>query len=715
MKRTRQEKIRLGLFFVLICCFFAVTVARLAHLQVLLYPTYSEIVDKQSSGTVSIPASRGIIYDRNGRIVTKNVTKLSLYAYPTDMRELKQVAAYLERLFNFEPGSAIKRYGLSIKRFRWIRRMLDDALAGTIATEAPAGLLLRKERQREYPYGIIGKQVIGFTDIDNQGKSGVELSFDSVLSGKPGWADIRRDGLRNTFRVNEQALVKPQPGRSLVLTIDWDLQEIVEEELRQGVDKHNAKSGMAVFLNCNTGEVLAMAHYDILEKDPQRPVKLRVVSDQFEPGSVLKAFTAVGVIEEGLVEYDDSVFCEQGKWKVGRRILHDDKELGWLTFRQVMELSSNIGIAKYATMQGGEGLLETLRRFGLGQKTEVGLPGETAGRLAKPSRWSDYNVAALAMGHSVAVNALQMANGFAAIANGGTLYRPQIILGQVDDQGNLASRCRPEVISQALSRVCADTLAAILRGVVENGTAEPVNSSAVSIAGKTGTAQIPDISNRRYFWNKYMASFAGFFPYEKPMVAGIVIFEDPQPVHYGGWTAGPVFRRIAERYGIQHPDLFTAPQRMLAENSDRFENTTEVPDLLGRLLNQAEALARQRGLKVRCGGNEGTVIWQFPSADRLAFEDDEILVVVSGESTDGITMVDLCGLSIRKASAFLARFGIEFMVTGNGRVVRQSITPGETIGQGRFCRLECRPATGGKNKAERTDRATGAGRDERQS
>jgi len=704
MKRTRQEKLRLGLLFVVVCCFFASIAARLVHLQIILSPVYSEIVQKQSSGTVPIPASRGLVYDRNGKVVANNVYKCSLYAYPRDNSELKQVASYVEKLFDLASGSAIRKYGLGVKRFRWIKRMLDDGMAERIASEAPPGLLLRKETQREYPYDLIGKQLLGFTNIDNEGMAGVEMSFDSILAGRPGLADIRRDGLRNTYRVEERALVKPEPGQSLVLTLDWDLQEIVEEELQKGLIEHNAKSGMAVFLNCNNGEVLAMAHFDPDEKDPSKPVKLRAVSDQFEPGSVLKAFTAVGVIEENLVDYGDSIFCEEGKWKVGGRTLHDDKEHGWLSFRQVMELSSNIGIAKYAIMQGGEGLMETLERFGLGRKTCVGLPGEADGVLAKPSRWSDYNIAALAMGHSVAVSALQLASGFAAIGNGGLLYRPQIILGFVDRQGSLINRRCPESIGRALSESAADTLASILRGVVEQGTAEIVNSSVVSIAGKTGTAQIPDLKNKGYFWNRYTASFAGFFPHEQPLIAGIVVYEDPQPVHYGGWTAGPVFRAVAERYAILHPDLFTAPQRMLAESSDKFQNTSEVPSLVGRNVDQAVAIAAQKGLELRANDSSGIVVWQYPAADRLVFEGHQVLAIVTEESSGGIKLPDLCGLSIRQASAFLKRFGIKFRIQGNGRVVKQSIKPGDRVNDQSMCWLECLPHKGGSYKAQRADK-----------
>ncbi|UCD64706.1 MAG: PASTA domain-containing protein [Candidatus Zixiibacteriota bacterium] len=691
MKRSRQEKLRLGLLFVLVCFFFAVTVARLVHLQIFLSPQYSEIVRRQSSGTVAIPASRGIVYDRNGKVVANNVSRFSLYSYPRDDTELREVARYLEKCFSLKPASAARKYGLESRRFRWIKRHLDDDLARRIASEAPGGLFLREETQREYPFGLIGKQILGFTDIDNAGRAGVELSYDSLLAGRKGWADIRRDGLRNTYRVTEKALVKPEPGQSMVLTVDWNLQEIVEEELRQGLDEFGAKSAQAVFLDCHTGQVLAAAHYDPREKDAHRPVKLRAVSDMFEPGSVLKAFTAVGVIEDSVIDFSDSIYCEEGKWRVGRRVLHDDKEHGWLRFREVMELSSNIGIAKCALMQGGERLFETLARFRLGQKTNIGLPGETGGLLRKPSRWSDYNTSALAMGHSVAVTAIQLASGFAAIANGGKLYRPGLVLGTVDARGSLASESRPEMLGQVLTRATADTLASILRGVVESGTADAANSTVVSIAGKTGTAQIPNPVTKGYYWNHYMASFAGFFPCERPLLAGVIVYEDPQPIHYGGYTAGVSFRRVAERYSLLYPDLFTAPHRMLTETSDRLQNTTEVPNLVGRELAQAQAMAAERGLKVRANSGDGTVIWQFPPPDRLSFDDDEILVMLSGEQAAENRMFNLKGLSIREVSAVLRESGVKYVVQGRGRVVSQSIRPGAIVRDGTVCRLKCRP------------------------
>lgn len=692
MHRTRTERIRLSVLFALVCVFFAIVTARLVHLQVVLHPEYSERVRRQSEGTVEIPAERGVIYDRNGRIVANNVKRESLYAYPVSQSELERSARYLEELFHLRKGTARKRFGLEVNRFRWIERHLDDQLASHIEETAPPGLFLRDEMQRVYPYGLVGKQIVGFTNIDNLGQSGIEMTWDSLLAGKEGKADIRRDGLRNLYRVKEQALLKPQPGQSLVLTIDWSLQEIFERELRIGVEEFNAKAGMGAFIDCRSGEILAMAHYDPREENPDKPFKLRAISDQFEPGSSFKAVTAAALLDAGLIDFADSIYCEEGLWRMERGgPLRDDKEHGNLTFREIMELSSNIGIAKYAIEFGGENLYEAAKKFGFGQNYNIGLAAEERGTVASSRLWADRAVASLAMGHAVAVNCLQMANAFAAIANGGELLQPHLVLCCVNQEHKVTRRFEREVIRKVMEGTSADSLKSFLRGVVERGTATKVNSQAVAIAGKTGTAQVPDLVNHRYYWNKFIGSFAGFFPYEKPMIAGIVMLVEPKPIHYGGHTAGPVFRRTAEQYMILNPDLFEVSGQLLAEQSDGHDGTVETPNLVGKNLAGASAAAKKRGVTLRANREEGIVVWQYPPADRLMFAEDEIVVVVESPVETGFVMADLKGLSIREASAFLQFAGIKCRITGRGKVITQSIRPGQSAGADDICQLECRP------------------------
>jgi cell division protein FtsI/penicillin-binding protein 2 len=689
VKRTRQEQIRLAAIYALIGLFFIIAGARVVQFQVFLEPLYSSIVERQSTGKIPIPAERGVLFDRTGRVIAGNVTLRSLYAHPIDRKQMNQVAAYLEDLFDLPKGTAIKKFGLSVNRFRWIKRMISEDKARRVEVDNPPGLALRNERRRSYPLGIVGKQIVGFTDIDNKGQAGFEYSFDSELAGTNGWADFRRDGLQNTFRVNETALVKPLPGKSYVLTVDTRLQEIVEEELQRTVEKHNAKGGMAVFLDCESGDILAAAHFDPDEDNPGLPIKLRAITDQFEPGSIFKAFTAAALLDEDHVDFDDTTYCEMGKWKVDNRYLHDDKELGWLTFREIMEKSSNIGVAKHAIELGGEAMFEGFARFGIGTKTGVRLPGEASGSLVPPSRWSDYNIAAMAMGHSVATTALQMAVAFNAIANGGELLQPQLVLGEVDDDGRVVNRRYKKVLRKVLSREAADSLRAFLCGVVEHGTAENLKSSTITLAGKTGTAQIPDLVNKRYFQNRFMASFAGFFPAESPLIAGIVIIEDPQPVHYGGWTAGPAFKNVAERFAVMHPELLTVPERLLVERK-KSEGLVDTPDLIGRTLAAAKELAEEKQLIFRTDADTGFVVWQFPAAERLIFEGDEV-IAVTGQPEKAARLINMKGMSVREVTAYLTHVGIDFEISGNGRVVNQSLRPGTVLSSENFCRLECRP------------------------
>jgi len=691
VKRTRQERIRLGVLFVLMGLFFAAVIGRLIYLQILKGPEYSQVVERQSSGKVAIPAERGLVYDRYGNLVAKNVTRHSLYAHPDSKKQTGEVAAYLDRLLDLRRGQALKKYRLEENRFRWIERHISDELAARVTADSVPGLYLREEAVRQYPYGNVGKQIIGYTNIDGQGLSGFELACDSLLAGRNGWADIRRDGRREIYRVHEQALIKPEPGQSLVLTVDSRLQEMTEQELAAAVHEFGARSGMAAFVDCTSGDILALAHYDPEEKNPDKPTKLCAISDLFEPGSAFKPFTAATLLDAGVVDFKDSVYCEMGAWPVNRRVLHDDKKHGFLRFRQIIELSSNIGLAKWAIGLDGPEFIDTYRRFGFGQKTGCGLPGEASGRVFAPPTWSDYNIAALAMGHSVSVTALQMTMAMAAIANGGELLEPRLVLGTVGDDGLVQIVGERQVVRRALEPHSADSLTAFLRGVVEKGTGKPANSEYIAIAGKTGTAEIVNTESGGYIKDHFMASFCGFFPHESPVVAGIVVLKDPRPITYGGYTSGKAFRRIAERYSACNPDLIASRERTFVADERPLQATVMVPNFVGRHIEQARLLAETRGVKLRDTAEDGIVSWQYPSPERLVFSQDEVVVAVRSTADSCLHMPDLSGMTIRKASAFLCHLGINLAVEGSGEVFQQSIPPGTALVAGTTCRLVCKP------------------------
>ena len=689
MTAKPKRNIRLAWMFVIACLAFAAVFARLVHLQIFLHSSYSKKVAIQTSGNMKIKPPRGIIYDRNGLVVANNIVLQALSAYPTTNQEVEHVGKYLDSFFKMPPGTAKRKYNLRKNQYSPIQRKMDDETAERIAKDSPKGLHLSEEPHRVYPFGLIGKQILGFTNIDGKGLSGLELCYDSTLAGQVGTVAYRNDVFRNRFRINEQAIVKPVPGQSKILTIDWKMQEIVEEELKKGVEEFKAASGQAIFINNNNGEIIAMAHYDPNEKNREKPTKLRVITDQFEPGSVYKIIAAAGLLEDKLINYNDSIYCDTGYWKIDRNIIRDDKKHAWLNFRKIIELSSNIGIGKASLEYGGDRLYEFSKQFGIGQRLLGDWPSETPGRITNYDKWSDFATASLSMGHAVAVNALQMVSAMSVIANGGKLYKPRVVLCDVNEKGKPINLTKPIVLGEFLSEHTVDSLRAFLRGVVENGTATKVNSSVVTIAGKTGTAQIFDMNTRSYSLRDYMASFLGFFPAEEPLITGIVVLEKPQPIHYGGLTSGPIFKRIAERYTTNNPDLFAIPKQMLAESDEETIKTKVVPNLIGKNFASIENDVIEKKLNVRTNADSGYVVWQYPPADRLIVENDEILVSV--ENKNGKTMADLSGLTIREVSAYMQHLGITYSIKGNGRVYRQSVQPGVVIKEDLNCRLECKP------------------------
>ncbi len=686
------EKLRLGVVLAALALTFSAVTARLWYIQVSQHKRYLEIALKQSTGKIPLQAERGTIYDRTGRPVAHNVVRAGVFVSPRSAEDAKAAGRYLDKLFSKRRGYHQREHKITRGKFRWIRRGIDDALARKIRLDAPAGVFVMDESGREYPYGLVGKQILGYTDIDNNGISGVESRFDEDLKGVDGKADIQRDGLRNIYKVDENPLVKPQPGQSLILTVDWEFQEIVEEELRAAVEEFNAQGASALFVDCATGEILSAAHYDPTEKHPGRPSKLKSITDSFEPGSIYKIITAAGVLDGGIATPDRLVYCEKGKWRLGRRTLHDDKELEDVTFHQTISKSSNIGVGKLAIELGGEGLIGVSQKFGIGQKTRVDFPGEQAGVLHTDMRWSDYNIAALSIGHSVTVTPIQMAMAIASIANGGSLYRPHLLRGVVSANGITEDNREAEFVCRTMKSENSELLRAMLEDVVDTGgTAPPTKSAIVSIAGKTGTAEVPRPDGKGYFKNKFIASFVGYFPTDEPKVAGIVIMDRPEPIHYGGYTSGPAFKRMAERYAMANPKQFSPASHQLLVSVDGGVKGKPTPDLMGMDVASAHKKAARAGSAAQGALTEGRIVWQFPPADAPNVSSGPIAAlsvpsfteqVARANNPDGnknVKIPVLVGLTVRQAAMLLAQMKLQFQIEGIGRITDQIPESGSII------------------------------------
>ena len=327
----------------------------------------------------------------------------------------------------------------------------------------------------------------------------------------------------------------------------------MEEELKAAVERHRARSGMGIVMVPRTGEVLALA--SVPGFDPNRPGdypmwtrKNRVITDIYEPGSTFKVVTAAAALEEKVMSPEDSVFCEEGAFLVAGRRFRDAHPYGWLTFREVVELSSNIGTIKVAERLGKDVLYRYARTFGFGAETGIDLPGEVKGILRPPSAWSGRSLASIAVGQEVSVTAIQMACAYAAVANGGMLMRPQIVLEVKGAGGKVLKRMKPEPVRRVVSEETARKLVEFLEGVVERGTGREARIPGVRVAGKTGTAQRPLEGGGGYAPGEFVASFVGFLPAEDPELLCLVVIDTPREGgHYGGQVAAPVFRRVVER------------------------------------------------------------------------------------------------------------------------------------------------------------------------
>ncbi len=676
------SKIRPVVILAIVTLSFLVLAGRLFQIQIIRGSRYSDIAKRQSTGKKEIRAERGVVFDRTGREVAINVYRDALFAYPSDKKEIRSIYHYLDKIYDHNSGFSRRNYDLDPRRFSWIDRDLDPDKEARLDRDSIPGLYVRREFKRKYPFGSTGCQLLGCTDIDGIGISGLEYNFDSVLSGRPGLIDYLRDGQRNTYQIKEIPLLRPVGGNSIVLTVDWYLQEIVEEELKAGVEKYNALDGVAVFLDCHTGEILAAADYSRDEKN--NSVKLKAASDCIEPGSVFKIFTAAALIESGLVDLDEKIYCEEGLWHCGRKTLRDDKKLDSLTFREIFEYSSNIGVGKLALRLGGEKLVENARKFGFGQKTYVDLPGEATGQIGNPGEWSEYNIAALSIGHSIAVTPLQLAAGIASVANGGTLYQPRIIRGIINGEGQLIKKTTTHKVARVMHEETASLLREFMMGVVDHGTATKAKSDVITLAGKTGTAEVVDLVNGGYKKHKFNASFGGFFPADNPLIAGIVVLNQPEPIHYGGWTSGPIFRNIAERFAIANPEQMLPSVNLVADDDNI--KSFEIPRFVGRSFESAQKMAEEDGIDLTFSDTTGIIVWQYPPAERETAGPARVIVVTQNGRT---RMADLTGLNLRAALSFLAFQGITYEISGSGIVRKQSLPAFSGLSAKSHCRIVC--------------------------
>ena len=410
-----------------------------------------------------------------------------------------------------------------------------------------------EDQMRVYPNQALAAHVVGYVGGDDQaGQNGIELALNSKLAGVQGWRRTETDVRRRELVQYRDQDVEPRNGFNVVLTLDSGIQHIVETELAEAAERHTPISISAIVVRPRTGEILAMA--TLPTYNPNRPgafppeaLRNRVITDISEPGSTFKIVVVSAALNEGKLRLNDVYDCEKGRFYFAGRTLHDHESYSSLTVEQIIMKSSNIGTAKIAIQKLGEDkLYDYVKNFGFGTRTGVPLPGEVGGILHPVKNWSKVSIAQIPMGHGLASTPLQMVMAMSAIANKGTLMRPMIISRLEDESGNVVAQYQPQVARQVISENAAYQMVKALKSVVsDEGTAAKAKLENYTVAGKTGTAQ--KVINGTYVRGRYFSSFIGFFPADNPELCISVVMDEPKNGYYGGQTAAPVFKHIAER------------------------------------------------------------------------------------------------------------------------------------------------------------------------
>lgn len=608
---------RVFIIAALIIALFAMVSVKALELQVLDRERAFKIARKQHQGTSTLLPRRGKIFDRKGKELAVNIDVKSIYANPKLVENPNETAKVLSEKLDLSEDRIQKRVA-SNKSFVWIKRLADTKTTKELQESDMKGLGYIPEPKRIYPNGTLLGQVIGFTDLDSIGIEGIEYKYDSSLIGKTRKITLKRDARGHKILSDPNEIQEidrdESSGNDITLTIDSQIQHIVERELKEGIEDMGGEKGMALIMNPETGEVLAMASYPFVDpnsygKFPESNRRNLPIWYAHEPGSTMKIFLAASAIEDKKVNPSSQFNCENGRRKIGSAVIKDVKPRGTLTVSEIIKYSSNIGASKIGELMGRDKYYKYLKKFGFGNKTGIGLPGESKGQLASPRNWGAIELATISFGQGVSVTSLQLVTALSAIANGGYLMKPYIIEKIVDPEGNIVTENKPEVVTRVISYDTSHLMKQILQGVVEDGTGKKAQIPGFSVAGKTGTAQIPNPSTGGYYSDRYIASFVGFTPVEDPEIVMAVVVEAPRKKTHGGSVAGPIFKQIAEKV-LFH--MGVSPQKELV-------GMTVMPDLSGMSVRDILKWSEEQGVKVDVKGS-GFVTSQKPMPGDLIKE-----------------------------------------------------------------------------------------------
>lgn len=666
---------------------------------------------RQQSSDIEIVGQRGTIYDRTGKALVCTIPNPSLavqLSTATDRQALRELLVQ-NRICSREKSAelcAADRDGFTWITRRWVptatieamREAMSEAMREAMSDamrDAMPCLIERTEMKRFYPAAVAAPELLGIAGLDGSGLSGLEYTFDQLLRGTPGkMLQFNTGGGSCANAPPSQILEAPAPGGALVLTIDTRMQEIARHRLQQGMAAVDGIEGSVILLDPWTGEILAMVEaptFDPLSCESINVEDLRIsnVATQFEPGSTFKIVPVAAALEAGVLAPDDTLHCGNGVRIAGRDRIRDHRKFGIATVTEIISGSSNIGAGKIAERVGFTDVNRMAQALGFGHPTGITLPGEAKGYIPHPlsKGWSDRSLITMAYGQEVSCTALQMALAYGAIANGGLLMKPQIVMATLDGKGKVINNSEPEVVRRAMSRETAATVATMLRQVVVDGTGTLAEVPEFPTAGKTGTAQVYDLEARRYDPDEHVLSFVGFAPYEDAKVVCAVSIKCREDLHASD-VAVPVFAQILGDLVCYFDEL---PERSFSVSQELVERIS-LPDVRGLGADAARRIMHRYGLVPVFENRGDRVAEMLPPARRVVRRGEIITLKLDGGiAVATVAMPTLTGLSLRRAATLLVEADLAFAPSGSGWIIRQDPVAGTEVDRKSLVRVWASP------------------------
>jgi stage V sporulation protein D (sporulation-specific penicillin-binding protein) len=720
-----ESKKRIVWLLLIVLIIMGGLILRSFYIQVFMAGRLKEAAEKQRFRALPIVPRRGAVYDRLGNELATSIDGECIYGLPAEVGmeitdlEKKQItdlkdASTLKKIAQIV-GGALEMEPIQIEQvlskrasFVWIKRRASfeevDKLRKALSWIENGkrveihGIEVGQRARRFYPHTIFGSQLIGIAGIDNQGLEGLEKHYERYLAGVPGSDQAEFDTSGHYIPQGERRYLAPVDGDSLYLTIDQNIQYIVERELEKAVNDTGSKRGMGIVADPHNGEILAIASYPRFDpneysKYPSNSRRNPLVTDMYEPGSTFKVFTAAAALEEGKVSLD-SEFFDPGF------IVVDDRRIkcwkagghGSQTFTEAVENSCNPVFATLALRLGKDTLYKYIKAFGFGTITGIDFPGETPGRLQPFNQVKNVEVANIGFGQGVAVTPIQMVMGVSAIANGGSLLRPYLVKKIVSPGGKVVLENKRQVVREVVSKETAEIMRDLMRSVVTNGSGVRAYLDGFRVAGKTGTAQ--KVVQGRKGYSQLIASFIGFAPADDPRLVGMVILDEPScPVKYGGVIAAPVvggiFRDSLRYLGVK--PVFE-PQTLDKLNAEE----VIVPNLLNRPIAEALAILHKNRVSYRLIGKGSFVYDQVPKPGIKIKRQSKVLIYFDPEEKyqSGkvkLLLPNLHGLSVAKVEQMLNELGLNLKALGNGIATEQHPPAGTVVESGSVINVLFKP------------------------